>query len=181
MDNRFNKVFPSFVLFHPEFSPGNRVIDIFSNCFSFNLFSKQKDNSLKTCIHQLDSLAIESSSVPLYTLVITNASVKNNIVTSIYHMHIHNKLITKTLHHAVHVTSTEAKLFTIKCGISQATSHNEISKIIIITDSIHAARKIFDHTSHPYQVHAASTLIELCNFFSCHQEDLSNFGSALAL
>jgi len=44
--------------------------------------------------------------------------------------------------------STEAKLFVIKCGINQATNHNNISKIIIVTDSIHAARKIFDPSSH---------------------------------
>jgi len=50
-DNRFNEVFSSFIPLHPEFSSGNRVINIFSNCFSFNLFSKQKDDSLKICIY----------------------------------------------------------------------------------------------------------------------------------
>jgi len=67
-DNKFNEVFPSFISLHPKFSPGNRVIDIFSNCFSFNLFGKQKDNNLKTHIYQLDSLAIEFSSVSLHAL-----------------------------------------------------------------------------------------------------------------
>jgi len=38
IDNRFNKVFPSFNFLHPEFSPGHRVIDIFSSYFSFHLF-----------------------------------------------------------------------------------------------------------------------------------------------
>ena len=174
-DNRFNQVFLSFVSLHPRFSPSNRVIDIFSNHFSFNLFSKQKDDSLQMHIHQLDSLAIESSSVPSHTLVIIDASVKNNIATSISHMHIHNKPVIKTLYHVVHVTSTEANIFAIRCSISQATSHNEISKIIIITDSIYAARKIFDPTSHPYQVHAVSILIELHNFFLCHQENSIEF------
>ena len=144
MNNRFNKVFPSFIPLHPEFSPSNRFIDIFSNCFSFNLFSKQKDDSLKMYIHQLNSLTIESSSVPLYAFVITDTSVKNNIAISISHIHIHNKPITKTLYHVVYVMSTEAKLFAIRCSINQATSYNEISKIIVITDSIHIARKIFN-------------------------------------
>ena len=118
MNNRFNEVFLFFIPLHPKFSPGNRVIVIFSNCFSFNLFSKQKDDSLKTHIHQLDSLAIESSSVSLYTLIIMDASVKNNITMFISHTHIHNKPVTKTLHHIVHITSIEAKLFTIRCGIN---------------------------------------------------------------
>ena len=137
MNNRFNKVFLSFIPLHSEFSPSNRFIDIFSNCFSFNLFSKQKNNSLKMYIHQLNSLTIESSSVPLYAFVITDTSVKNNIAISISHIHIHNKLITKTLHYVVYVMSTEAKLFAIRCSINQATSYNEISKIWNLKNHCH--------------------------------------------
>ena len=47
MDNRFNKVFPSFSSLHPEFAPDNRVIDNFLDQFSFNLYSKRKDNNMK--------------------------------------------------------------------------------------------------------------------------------------
>jgi len=168
MDNRFNEVFPSFAPLHPEFSPSHKVIDIFPSCFSFHLFSKQKDNSFKTHIQQLDNLAIESLSTPSHALVIIDAGVKNNAATSISHMHIHNKPVTKTLHHVVNVTSTEAKLFTIRCGINQATSHNSVSKIIIVTDSIHAAKKIFDTVSNSYQVHTSSIFKELRTFFSCY-------------
>ncbi len=117
------------------------------------------------CIQQLDNVVIESSSVPSHALVIMNASVKNNIAISISHTHIHNKPIAKTLYHVVHVMSTEAKLFAIKCSINQAISNNKISKIIVITDSIHTARNIFDPISHPYQVYVVSILIELHNFF----------------
>jgi len=144
MDNRFNKVFPSFSPLHPEFSPSHRVIDIFSSCFSFHLFNKSKDTNFKACIQQLDNLAFESSSIPLHALIIMDTSVENNIAISISHIHIHNRPVTKTLHHTVNVMSTEAKLFTIKCDINKATNRNNISKIIIITDSIHAAKKIFD-------------------------------------
>ena len=76
-------------------------------------------------------------------------------------MHIYNKPITKILHHAVSVISTEAKLFAIRCGINQATSHNVVSKIIVVTNSIHATKKIFDLMSHSYQIHALSILKEL--------------------
>ena len=171
MDNRFNEVFPFFVPLHPEC----RVIDIFPSCFSFHLFSKQKDNSFITCIQQLDNLAIKSSSIFLHALVITDASIKNNITTSISHMHIHNKPITKTLHYAVNVMSTEAELFAIRCGINQATSHNVVLKIIVVTNSILAAKKIFDPISHPYQIHVSSILKELQTFFLHHQKNLIEF------
>jgi len=79
-----------------------------------------------------------------------DASVKNNITMSISHTHIYNRSVTKTLHHTVNVISTEAELFAIRCGINQATNYNNISKIIIVTDSIHVAKKIFDPSSYPY-------------------------------
>jgi len=90
-----------------------------------------------------------------------DTSVKNNVATSIAYIHVHNKLITKTLHHALNVTSIEAKLFAIRSGINQATNLNDILKIIIVTDSIHVARKIFDLSSHLFQKHLAIILNEL--------------------
>jgi len=89
-------------------------------------------------------LAIESSNTPTNALVVTDASVKNNITISIAHIHVHNKPLIKTLHHAVHVTSSKAEFFAIRCSINQAVISHEISKIIIITDSIHVAKKIFN-------------------------------------
>ena len=50
MDNRFNKVFPSFDPINPEFQPSNRIIDNFSNCISFHLFSKYNNHTFEKCI-----------------------------------------------------------------------------------------------------------------------------------
>ena len=61
----------------------------------------------------------------------------------------------------MNITSTKAELFAIRCGINQATIHDDISKIIIITNSIHATRKIFDLTSYPFQKHSVAILTEL--------------------
>ena len=120
-------------------------------------------------------MALKSSSSPSSALVIMNASVKNNVVTSIAHVHVHNKLIIKTLYHALNVTSTKAELFAIRSGINQATNLNDILKIIIITDSIHIVRKIFDLSSHLFQKHLAIILNELWAFFSYHQENSIEF------
>ena len=104
-----------------------------------------------------------------------DTSVKNNIVTSISHTHIHNKPVTKTPHYAVNVMSTEAELFTIRYGINQATKSNDISKIIVVTNSIHAVKKIFNSSSHPFQSHVASIFNKLQIFFSCYQENSIKF------
>ena len=65
-------------------------------------------------------------------------------------MFVSDKLIMKTLHHALNITSTEAELFVIRCGINQATNIGDISKVIVVTDSIRAVEKIFDLSSHPF-------------------------------
>jgi len=97
----------------------------------------------------------------LVVLVITDANIKNNMAISMAHIHIYNRPVFKTLHHTVNVNSMEAELFAIRCSINQATNSIEISKIIVITDSIHTAKKIFDLLSHLFQTHLASILCKL--------------------
>ena len=133
---------------NPEFHPSNRIIDNFPNCFSFHLFIKSSDCSFKLHVHQLDVLAIESSNSVTNALMIIDASVKNNVISSIVYIHIHNKPVVNTLHYTVNVTSMEVEFFVLYCGINQATHSYEISKIIIITDSIHTTKKIFDPLAH---------------------------------
>ena len=147
MDNKINGIFPFFSPLHFKLSSGHRVIDNFSDCIVFNLHSKWKEDKNHAC--QLDNMVIESSSFPSTAIVVTNTSIKNNTATFISHTHTHNYLIAKTVYHAVHVTSSEAKLFAIRCGINQASNQDGISNIIVITDSIHVAKKIFNSSSHP--------------------------------
>ena len=79
------------------------------------------------------------------------------------------------LHHTINVTSTEAKLFAIRCSINQATHLHETSKIIVVIDLIHAAKKIFDPLSHPFQKYTSIILKDLREFFSHHQENSIGF------
>ena len=80
-----------------------------------------------------------------------DASIKNNIAVSIAYIHIHNKPMVKTLHYAINITSSEAKFFAIRCGIIQAICLHEIFKIIVVTDSIHVVKTIFDLSSYLLQ------------------------------
>ena len=89
-------------------------------------------------------MVVKLSSLQSIAIVAIDTNIKNNIATSISHIHISNQSLIKTLHHAAFVTSLEAKLFAIRYSISQALSKENVSKIIIITDSIHIAKRIFD-------------------------------------
>ena len=175
MDNRFNEVFSFFNSLNPKFNPSNRIINSFSNCFSFHSFSKSNDHLFKDHIQQLNNLAIESSNTPSNALIVIDASVKNNVTLSIAHIHVHNRPVVKTFHRVINITSTEAEFFAIRCGINQAAYLQDISKIIVVMDSIHAAKKIFNPSSHMLQKQVALILNDLRKFFTCHQENTIKF------
>ena len=70
---------------------------------------------------------------------------------------------------------TEAELFAIRCGINQAVNLLEISKIIIIMDSIHVARFIFDFSIYFFQVHSTAIFKELRKFFLTNNNNSIEF------
>ena len=120
-------------------------------------------------------MVLRYSSDPHTAIVIMDASIKNDIATSILHIHLANRPLIKIVHHTSFVTSTEAELFAIRCGINQACSIGNISKIVVITDSIHMAKKIFNYDSHSFQIHSATILSELWSFFSSNNSNSIEF------
>jgi len=168
-------IFPSFFPLDPEFLPGHRIIDKFSNRFSFNLVNKKGKNHIKIHGQELDDLTLYCFSESNTAFVISDASIKNDIATSVSHIHSVNQPLIKTVHHTSFVMSTKAELFTIRCGINQACSLDHINKIVVVTDSIHVDKKIFDFGSHPYQIHSAAILKELRSFFSSNKDNIIEF------
>ena len=132
-----SEVFSFFDSLNIEFSPSSYFINTFPSCFLFYHHIKYKNNNLKDYANQLNNIAIMTLVNHLNALIILDVGIKNNIVTSITYVHIHNKFIIKTVHYVVNVTFTEAELFAIRCSINQATNILGILKIIIITDSIY--------------------------------------------
>jgi len=67
---------------------------------------------------ELDEMVLENSSSPSVAIIVSDASIKNNIATSVAHIHAFDKPLMKMIHHTIHVTSTEAELFAIRYGIN---------------------------------------------------------------
>jgi len=74
---------PSFDPLNPKFAPGYRIINIFSNHFSFHSFNKYNDDSLLSRSYQLNNLAIVFLENLLHALIITDTSIRNNVATSV--------------------------------------------------------------------------------------------------
>ena len=175
MNNRFNEVFSFFDPLNVEFSPSSYLIDTFPTCFLFHHHTKYKNNNLKDCANQLNDIAIMTLVNYLHALIISDVGIKNNIATSITYVHIYDKPIIKTVYYTVNVTSTEAKLFAIRCSINQATNILGISKIIIITDSIHVVRLIFDFFVYFSQIYSVAISKELRKFFITNNNNFIEF------
>ena len=120
-------------------------------------------------------MTLQLSSSLYIAIIVIDSSIKKDIATSISHVHICDHPLTKTVHHAVYVMSTEAELFAIRCSINQACSNNNISKIVVITNFIHTAKKIFDSKSYLYQLHMTAILHELRQFFTKNQDNSIKF------
>jgi len=152
VDNKCNEFFPSFSFFNEKFKPGNHLIDLFSDHFSFHHHS----SNAKKHIEKLNDIVLRALSNPSSTIVVSDTSIKNHVATLISHIHSFNKPVVKTIHRAINVIMTEAELFAIRCGINQAINNANINHIVIITDFLRTARRIFDSSLHPYQIHSAA-------------------------
>ena len=109
VDNKHNKLISFFSFFNEEFRLENCLIDSFSDRFSFHPCSP----NIKKHIEELDNTTLRASSNLSFSIVVSNTSIKNHVATSILHIHLHNRPIIKTIHKAVNVITTKAKLFTI--------------------------------------------------------------------
>ena len=90
MDNRFNEVFSSFFPFNCEFSSGNRLIDIFPNQFLFYSLNRKRNCNVKSYLCNLNSITFQASLDLHLVVVISDASIKNQIATLILHIHTYN-------------------------------------------------------------------------------------------
>ena len=157
-NNQLNAIFPAFDPLNDELSPGHRLINIFSDCILFHKVQyKNNTNITNTNITfhlcNLNAITLKASSNIKSAIIVTNASVKsNNITTSVTHIYSCNNSSRKTIYYTINIMSIEAKLFVLKYGINQALQIPKVSCIIVIKNSIYTAQKIFDPLNLPYQI-----------------------------
>ena len=119
-NNWLNKVFSTFNRLHKKLSSSFRLVDNFSNCYSFYTVNWKNTEVKNAYLCFLDKIFDNSLSNFNTVLVISDASVKNNVATLISHIHQGSNIIAKTIHYAINVTFTEMELFSVRYGINQA-------------------------------------------------------------
>ena len=167
--------FSNFDLLNIVFHSGCRLIDIFSSCISIHNTNHSFNESKATHYKKLDEIILESSSDPKTVVIISDISIKNNIAFFISHIHFFDNTLKKTLYHAINVMPMEAKLFTIQCNINQIVQIQHALYIIVIANTIHTAKKIFDPSIYLYQQQTIAISKDLRVFFSKHKNKTIEF------
>ena len=118
INNCLNEVFPAFDRLHKELSSSFQLVDTLPDHISFHIVNCKNNKVKNAHLCNLNKIFEDFLSNSNTILVISDASIKNNIVTSILHIHSSWNVLTKTIHHVINITSTEAELFSIRCGIN---------------------------------------------------------------
>ena len=116
-NSHLNGIFLSFDSLNKEFYLENRLVNSFSNCFSFYKADYSSKERKSHHCSLLDNIMLNTSSNLSIVIVVSDTSIKNNVTISIAHIHSFSNPLKKTLYHAINVISTEAELFAIRCGI----------------------------------------------------------------
>ena len=122
----------------------------FSSRISFHSLSSSSDEDLHQHLQSLN-LAFRSSQINHNsTAVITDGGIKkSHVATAVAHVWADNSVIKQLQVYSVNVTPIEAELMAICTGLISTMEIDNIHDIIVITDSIAAARKILESKVNP--------------------------------
>jgi len=138
-NNQLNSIFPLFDSLNSKFAPGPRLVDKFPSYFSFHQADHKNKEAKAVYLCKLNNIAFNASLSSNSIIIISNVSIRNNIVTFIVYIYSYSNSIKITLHYAIGITFSKAELFAVRCSINQAIKFPETSCIIVITDLIYVA------------------------------------------
>jgi len=152
VNNCLNSVFPLFNSLNRELHPGQRLINIYSICFSFHKADCHSNESKAHHCNTLNDIMLNISSEPNTVVIISDTSIKTNVTSSIIHIYLFSSLLKKTLHHAINIMLIMAELLAFRYGINQAVQIPSSFYIIIITNILYIVQIFFDLFIHLYQL-----------------------------
>ena len=107
INNCLNEVLSSFDSLNIKLSSGFRLVDTFSDCFSFTSVNCNDINALKNHHFRLDRIYKDFLNNQDTIFIIVDTSIKNNIATLVFHIQKSHNIINKSVHHTINVNSTE--------------------------------------------------------------------------
>jgi len=109
-NNHLNGTFPLLNTLNSKISTRIRLIDSFSSHFSFYIVNYKDKKSKNAYFCKLNKIIFKVSSKANSVIIISDASIKDNIATSIAHVYSCSNPIKKTLYYTINIIMTEAEL-----------------------------------------------------------------------
>jgi len=167
---------------HLEIYPGCRLLDNFPDHISFHPCDHSNGHTCKLQFNTLNQLCHEAS-FDLSTLVVaTDASAippRNMQAVSVAHFWRLGEQVLLSKAPARRAPALDAELFAIQLGVVKTTSF-DIKCIVIITDSLTAAKKAIDTSIHLGQAHSLAIVQALRGFFTNHPDHSIYFWDCLS-
>jgi len=174
-NNHLNQVLPAFNCLNRKSSLGFCLIDNFPDHFVFHTIDC-KDAEARTAHHnKLNNIFKDLFQSNNTILIISDTSVKNNIIILVSHIRREHEIIKKTIHHVINIMFTETELFAIRCDISQVSQIQGIIHIIIVINPILATKRIFNIFLHPYQLYSIVISSDFKKFFNKNLNNMISF------
>jgi len=155
---------------HPKICPGCRLLDNFPDHVSFYPCDCSNGHTRKLQFDALDRLCHEASSDPSTLVVATDASVipsRNMQAVLVAHFWRLGEQMSSSKAPTGQATALDAELFAIR--LVKATSF-DVKHIVIITDSLTAARRVVDASIYSGQAHSLAIVQALRGFFTNHPD-----------
>jgi len=153
------------------------LLDNFSDYVSFYPCDCSNGPTCKPQFNALDRLCHEASSDSSTLVVATNASVippRNMQAVSVAYFWRLGEQVLLSKAPTGQAIALDAELFAIQLGIVKATSF-DVKHIVIITDSLTAARRAVDTSVHSGQAHFLAIVQALRSFFTNHPDRSIHF------
>jgi len=162
---------------HPKIYPGCRLLDNFPDQVSFHPCDHSNGRTHKLQFDTLGQLCHEASSDPSTLVVATDASVippRNMQAVSVAHFWRLGEQVSLSKAPTGQATALDTELFAIRLSVVKATSF-DVKRIVIITDSLTAARRAVDASVYSGQAHSLAIVQAPKGFFTNYPDRSIHF------
>jgi len=166
VNEHLNGVRECFNPLFPLFSLGSRVVDHFPSRFSFHSPSSSSNEDLYLHLQNLNQAFRSFQTASHNIAIVTDGGIKKSqVATAVTHIWSENSIVQCLQANSINITLIEAELMAIHLGLISAMEEENIHNIIVITDSITAAKKVFESKTDPLQNMFILVTLAINSFF----------------
>ncbi|KXN81828.1 hypothetical protein AN958_03659 [Leucoagaricus sp. SymC.cos] len=171
-DDSLMNVKEKFFPLHNANYPGSRLLDNFSDRFSFFDFNRSNLEELGNHSWKLDARTFSTHSSPDTAIIVTDGSVPNNSqlqASACYQIWHNGTLLNSVTIPCGRCTSSEAELAAQHFGLYKALASfpDDVTNFVVLTDHLPSSHRLLDPSIHEGQYHSIAAANALRPWLEC--------------